>query len=470
MNANFLFESTASVLIWDGLDRAYIALDNDVTTTSGDSYNIDPFITYIKGNNRHVLRTRYLKVINDNESLDSLANTDNKSRSYYSDYQWQKSLKNIDLSFTSGITNEIIFAQSEAFQGKNFRRNHALYTQLDKKIGNLNISTGARYEYFSLNSETKHVINGDTLDHFATGGPVFRGGLNYQIGESTYLRASWGQGYRFPSMAELFVSTNASGIEIYSNPDLKPETGWSAEIGIKQNIKIQNWRGSIDVAAFLMKYNDMMEFTFGQWGDPQTMPLYGLGFKSVNVGETQISGIELSLNGLGNINPNLKINLIGGYTYMNPVALNPDEVYTESIGQISINGEIIGPELTYNNSSSDPSVLKYRYQHIAKVDAELTYLNKYIFGSSIRYNDFMKNIDKVFTDEWLNQELIPGINAAREKFKNGDMIFDVRIGYHMDKNSKLSLIVNNLFNREYMSRPADMQPQRTIALQLSMKI
>ena len=470
INGNFLFESTASVLIWDGYDRAYIALNNDVTKTGGDSYNVDPFMTYIIGNNRHSLRTRYLKVINDNESRDSLSNLDNRSKSYYSDYQWQKNIKKYNLSFTTGITNEIIFAQSKAFQGKNFRRNHSLYTQMDKKIGNLNISTGARYEYFSLNSETKHIIRGDTLDHFATGGPVFRGGLNYQIGESTFIRSSWGQGYRFPSMAELFVSTNASGIEIYSNPELKPETGWSAEIGVKQNVKINKWYGSIDIAAFLMKYNDMMEFTFGQWGDPQTMPLYGLGFKSVNIGETQISGVELSLNGVGKIHQDLKINLIGGYTYMNPIALEPDKVYTESIGQVSINGEVIGPELTYNNSSSDPSILKYRYQHIAKIDAELTYSDKYIVGSSIRYNDFMKNIDKIFTDEWLNQELIPGINEARDKFKNGDIIFDLRLGYHMDKNSKLSLIINNLFNREYMSRPADMQPQRTIALQLSLKV
>ncbi len=470
INANVLLESTASAIIWNGFDEAYIALDNDVTTTSGDSYNVDPYINYIKGNNRHSLRTRYLKVINDNESKDSLQDYDNRSKSYYADYQWQNKVDRYDLSFTSGITNEIIFARSKTFQGNNHRRNHAIYGQLDKKIGSLNISAGGRYEYFSLNSETKHVIDGDSLDHFAIGSPVFRAGLNYQLGESTFIRSSWGQGYRFPSMAELFVSTNASGIEIYSNPELKPETGWSAEIGVKQNIKINNWNGSIDVAGFVMRYNDMMEFTFGQWGDPLTMPLYGLGFKSVNIGKTEISGLELSVNGVGKINQNLKINLIGGYTYMNPIPLEPDKVYTESIGQISINGEVIGPELTYNNSSSDPSILKYRYQHIAKIDAEITYKNKYILGSSVRYNDFMKNIDKVFTDEWLNQELIPGINEAREKFKNGDIVFDLRIGYQVDKNSKLSLIVNNLFNREYMSRPADMQPQRTIAVQLSLKI
>lgn len=469
LNANFLFQNTASVIIWDSYDRAYIPLNGELTNTNGDTYNVDPYATFIIGNNRHTLRTRFLKVINDNSTIGDTINNVNRSKSYYSDYQWQKDLEKINLSFTMGTTNEIIFANSKIFQGSNSRRNHALYTQFDKKIGKLNISSGARFEYFSLNSEVKHVINGDSINNFAIGRPVFRAGINYELSPSTFLRSSWGQGYRFPSMAELFVTTNASGIEIYANPELKPERGWSSEIAIKQKLKIHKWNGFIDVAAFVMKYNDMMEFTFGQWGDPITMPLYGLGFKSVNIGETQISGIELSINGQGKINNDLKINLIGGYTYMNPVALEPDKVYTESIGQLVINGETIGPELTYNNSSSDPSILKYRYQHIAKIDIEFLYQD-FLFGTSLRYNDFMRNIDKIFTDEWINQELIPGINEAREKYRNGDFIIDLRFGYNIDKNSKVSLIINNLLNEEYMSRPADMRPPRTIACQLSFKI
>ena len=469
LNANFLFQNTASVIIWDSYDRAYIPLNGELTNTNGDTYNVDPYATFIIGNNRHTLRTRFLKVINDNSTIGDTINNVNRSKSYYSDYQWQKDLEKINLSFTMGTTNEIIFANSKIFQGSNSRRNHALYTQFDKKIGKLNISSGARFEYFSLNSEVKHVINGDSTNNFAIGRPVFRAGINYELSPSTFLRSSWGQGYRFPSMAELFVTTNASGIEIYANPELKPERGWSSEIAIKQKLKIHKWNGFIDVAAFVMKYNDMMEFTFGQWGDPITMPLYGLGFKSVNIGETQISGLELSFNGQGKINNDLKINLIGGYTYMNPVALEPDKVYTESIGQLVINGETIGPELTYNNSSSDPSILKYRYQHIAKIDVEFLYQD-FLFGTSLRYNDFMRNIDKIFTDEWINQELIPGINKAREKYRNGDFIIDLRVGYNIDKNSKVSLIINNLLNEEYMSRPADMRPPRTIACQLSFKI
>ena len=60
--------------------------------------------------------------------------------------------------------------------------------------------------------------------------------------------------------------------------------------------------------------------------------------------------------------------------------------------------------------------------------------------------------------------------VAREKFKKGDFIIDIRGGYQINKNIRLGVIINNLLNREYMSRPANMMPQRTYAMQLSMKI
>ena len=131
-------------------------------------------------------------------------------------------------------------------------------------------------------------------------------------------------------MAELFISTNQAGIEIYPNSGLKHESGWSSEIGIKQGVKIGKWMGYIDVAAFIQQYDDMMEFSFGHWGIDNGIDESHFGFKSINVGATQISGLELSISGQGKINPNLTINLIAGYTYMNPISLDLDYVYAEA--------------------------------------------------------------------------------------------------------------------------------------------
>jgi len=457
VNANFLYQTTGSAIIWNGLDQAYIPLNNEITNTNGDTYNIDPFIQYVTENNTHNLKTRYLKVINDNSTNGQDDAQDNESETLYSDYQWQHNFKAINLRVTTGTTNEIVLARSDLFQGNNYRQNHSLYSQLDKKWNKVNLSLGTRYEYFKVRSEQKYLIDGDSINEYARAKPVFRAGLNYQIAEATYLRTSWGQGFRFPSMAEMFISTNYSGIEIFPNPELKPESGWSSEIAIKQGLKMGNWMGYFDAAAFIMEYDDMMEFSFGLWEFNDGS--YGVGFKSVNVGETRISGLELSLSGQGKLNEDLSINILGGYTYMNPIPLDTTEVYAEVLGNI----------VTYSNSSSDPSILKYRYNHIAKLDMELIY-KKLSLGSSFRYNDFMKNIDKIFASEFFAEEIVGGIPEAREKFKNGDFIVDVRTSYQLNDVTKISLVINNLLNREYMSRPANMMPPRTIALQCNMKI
>tara|TARA_B100000900_G_scaffold415788_1_gene447204 strand:+ start:12731 stop:15112 length:2382 start_codon:yes stop_codon:yes gene_type:complete len=466
VNANFLFQTTGSAIIWDSYDRAYIPLNNEITTTAGDTYNIDPFITFMSGNSRHTLRTRYLKVINDNSTKGKDNDQDNKSETYYTDYQWQKNIEEYNLRITTGTTNEIVYAKADLFNGKNTRENNSIYTQLDKKMGRFNLSFGARYEQFTIKSDQKHVINGDSINNFSAGKPVFRTGINYQVAEATFIRSSWGQGFRFPSMAELFISANQGGLEIYPNPDLKPEKGWSAEIGIKQGIKLKKWIGFIDIAGFLMQYDDMMEFTFNQWGDPATAPLLGLGFKAVNSGNTQISGLEISINGQGKINKNLSLNILAGYTYMDHFSLDPDKIYAYA-------GDNQG--VSYTNSSSDPTVLKYRYKHIAKLDAEILYKNISLAGS-YRYNDFMSNIDYIFTTPLVNEGIpgvfdgIPGINESRENAKNGDYVIDARLGWQMNDVFRFGFVVNNVLNREYMTRPATMMSPRTFAVQCNIKI
>ena len=504
INANILIQNSGSSIIWNGLDEAYIPLGNDIITTKGLNYNIDPFITYISGNNKHSFKTRHLSVLNKNLTNNVDVGQSNSSKTYYSDYQWQKNIKHSNLVITNGISYENVVVNSDLFNGESIRSNQSLYSQIDKKIGKINMSLGARYELYQLKSNEKYYVEGDSTTNFSSSKPVFRTGINYQLAQATYLRSSWGQGYRFPAMSELFIFTNISdGIYVYPNPSLKPEGGWSSEIAIKQGFKYKSWQGFLDVAYFLMQYDDMMEFTFGRWaerefeidenGDPTDVSTnyYGLGFKSVNVGKTQINGFEISLSGQGKINKNLTVNLLAGYTYINPISLTPDDVY-ESFNDATfisvydvenqdyLPGEYVS-DVTYKNSSSDPSVLKYRYQHIAKIDIEFIYKSLSI-GTSLRYNDFMRNVDAIFTDKTINEglgdqsdpnsiaPLIPGINEARNKFNKGETILDSRLSLKINDMFKMGVIVNNLFNLEYMSRPANMMPPRTIAMQLAIKI
>ena len=48
--------------------------------------------------------------------------------------------------------------------------------------------------------------------------PIFRTGINWQAADYTFLRASFGQGYRYPSIAEKYASTTLGSVKIFPNP------------------------------------------------------------------------------------------------------------------------------------------------------------------------------------------------------------------------------------------------------------
>ena len=188
----------------------------------------------------------------------------------------------------------------------------------------------------------------------------------------------------------------------------------------------------------------MMEFTFGRYGTFAD-PLFGFGFKSVNIGNTKITGFDLELIGEGAIGT-VPVTLMCGYTYIDPIQKDFDAAVD-----------------TLKNSANY-NILKYRYRHLFKGDIEFN-PGKFMIGWSTRFNSFMENIDAVFESD----ATIPGVKKYRERHDYGDWVFDARLGYRVTKSFSTSLIVRNVFNHEYMGRPADMQPPRNYALQFSMK-
>ena len=78
-------------------------------------------------------------------------------------------------------------------------------------------------------------------------------------------------------------------------------------------MKLGSWQGYFDVAAFENRYSKMIEFGFGVWGT-NADPYAGNGFKSLNVGDTRIRGLDFSFLAQGNIFNEIKTTLSAGYT------------------------------------------------------------------------------------------------------------------------------------------------------------
>jgi outer membrane receptor protein involved in Fe transport len=324
--------------------------------------------------------------------------------------------------------------------------------------------------------------------------PLLRVGMNYKAAEATFIRGSFGEGYRFPTMAELFVSTAIGPVGIYPNKSLRPEYGWYAELGVKQGFKIgKNIMGFADVATYINQYQNMIEFNFGSFGqDKGASNFFGSGFSSQNVGNTRILGIDFSTALTGKLGK-VPIQFMMGYTYIDPKSLN----WNDTLYYINYKGEKILPNAgllqtlgadfrtTKNHgidyastSSSDDNVLKYRNRHTFTLDGQVS-PGKWDFGVSLQVRSWMENIDYAFISPLLRSPLNTSgnspFNAIKEYRRQNDgkptILVDSRISRRLMKNDILtiSFVMKNLLNQTYDIRPAILGAPRNYALQMAFK-
>ncbi|MCH2044109.1 MAG: TonB-dependent receptor [Saprospiraceae bacterium] len=457
--------------------EVYLPLAGANTVTKTTRFAIDPFLTaFDKIGNQHRVQGRMFYVDNDNGN-----NQGNQSIFFYLEYQNQSTFHKLGgLELISGAVGQYTTVDAELYgNAKYSTANAAGYFQLkkgffqkpDSEEYRLTLTAGGRIEMNAINSPDSVAFTPPTFD--ANGNvltpatyinnpepntieakPVFRVGANYELTETTFLRASWGQGYRYPTIAERYISTQIDVLGIRPNPTLESETGWSAELGIKQGFSItEKWLGFADASFFLTEYQNMMEFTFGG-GNLQFNSLADLYFQSVNIGNTRIMGAELEVMGTGTIgnmatNQGVRLNLLAGYTFIDPKFQDFDSTQQAL-------------------SSSDKNILKFRNRHMVKFDLEGFFLkNRLSFGVSLQYNSAMEAVDAVFEDLFfadpvLNYDFF-GIGSYRSRFNRGEAVnLGARIAYrHAFKDEyekeklalKLSLVGNNLLNQEYAVRP-----------------
>jgi iron complex outermembrane receptor protein len=440
LNANFNAGETSSFFYWQSDTSAYVGAESSYGSRSRVRFNIDPTVTYYdKGNNRHRILSRFYNIDNEGDNDQS-----NSSDMYYAEYQFQRQMQDIGLVLTSGIVTSGTDISAELYGDTTFTsRNIAAYVQLDKRFfDRLNVSAGFRYEDNLLKNPGFQYDGGEVApSDERESKPVFRLGANYRLGKATFLRSSWGQGYRFPTVAEKFIVTDAGAVRITPNPTLGSETGWTAEIGIKQGFRISNFEGFLDAAIFRSRYQDMIEFN-----------IRGFGFRAINIGDTQIDGFEITAAGRGEI-LGIPVSLLAGYTYVDPRFDQFDN------NQPPAGQERTQAQINANNSSSDENVLKYRSRHLIKLDLQADYKGAF-FGIEGFYNSQFEAIDAAFF------LFIRGLQDFREEHDNGFTVVNFRAGYHFSDRVKLSFLLNNALNAEYATRPGLLEPPRNLTMRL----
>ncbi len=413
-------------ILWE--DAEYGALKQNEMSASqmrGLYVFADPFVSFRQEDRQtHDLRLRFQA--SDNTFREDDKNN-SRTRSVYAEYQtWFRAAKS--LSINAGVSRYDSNIRSNLY-GNHEAMNMAVYAQANIHPNEkTTLVTGLRLEHNALNNVSDKPVL------------LFRAGANYRLRSATFLRASFGQGYRYPSIAEKHAATTIGPVNIIPNPNIQAESGWNAELGVKQGLLTPRLDGLIDLALFYGQNTDMIEYMFGFHYNLLTNR-FEMGFMATNIEHSRVYGTELEF--LINHSRGLFKNTIsGGYVFMLPVEFNPET----------------------NRNTGD--YLKFRRKHSANLSFTTTY-NRLKGGLYFYLKSRILEIDDVFLNPLTREQIMPGFYGYWQENNKGHFAADLSIGFRLSQKHQLSLVIKNFTNTEYMGRPGDIRPHRNFSLRFS---
>jgi iron complex outermembrane receptor protein len=289
-------------------------------------------------------------------------------------------------------------------QGKGKDRTYALFVQDEIMIlDNLTAYIGFRQDwwetydgYVYLADTPGYPISYESRDKSSFSPKV---ALVYKPFVKTTLRASAGKAFMPPTILELYCGWSPPGIGITyaENPDLKPETTISWDIGAEQVL----WKGAKIKATYFENYmEDLVYYAM------TTPTLY----ERKNVGKAESKGVELEAEqGIGNW-----LRLFANFTYTDSeITENPAKPTTEGKRLTML------PETMFN------------------IGADLT---KGPFSASLvgRY------VSKIYRNDD-NSDSVDNVYYSYDPY----FIADAKVSYNITKFASLSFSVDNIFDRDY---------------------
>ncbi|MFC2176638.1 TonB-dependent receptor, partial [Bacteroidota bacterium] len=481
LNGNVVFEESGRFV----LSKTPNELAFQVLQPGFDRYlrfNLDPHVHSTSENGfKHSLESRYMYI----KRYGKFQGTkDAISHQVMANYQFQKLWKK--WSITTGLPLNMGISENDVYYGVRLTYSGAIYAQGEFKHSwgskrdssrswrpTLTAVAGFRYELFGVKLINDTLRDKELLkreNFFEPGRPIFRSGLNLQVAQGTFIRASAGQAYRFPSIAERFVSLPFAGIQIIPNALLKSEHGFSAEVGVKQAFRISKWMAYLDLAMYYQRYNNFIEYGFITADKSPELfvnqaPGTFVGLYPRNISNALVAGYELGFASMGQIGP-IGVQALVGYTYNYPV--NLDSV--KNANGAKPYGKEFFTNMFVNIAQEDAGhLLKLRARHLVKGDVQFNY-KKFGIGVTIIYGSYPENIPETETgavnfigSQFGDPTAIERYTAAHRK---GDFVAHLRASYQLLKQLHVSFIVNNLTNRVYSTRPSKPEPIRNFTLKL----
>ncbi len=308
-----------------------------------------------------------------------------------------------NLYLTKGITVGYQSVSSNV-SGDHDGINTGLYVQGEYTIKPVILTLGVRGDFYKY----------DTDKFIGSISPKFGVTWNTPI-EDVVMRASFGTGFRAPSIIEKYTDQVLNGFTIKPNPSLVPEKSYSLEVGAMYQDKYL----MLDGAVFYSKFDQLIEPGFVS----EESPTY---IRFSNITDAEIFGHEEVVEFTPFASELLKLRL--GYTYI------------------------------YPHNITTNSILNFRPRHLLQSRIEMKQWD-FIASADFRYISQYESIDPILIQQ------VPDATARVNAY-----IFDARIGYSFRELTSVPITITlqcqNLLNYYYVEMVGNMAPPRSVSVKL----
>jgi len=325
----------------------------------------------------------------------------------FGEYQISKNWTN-KLSTVGGITTQYAKIDAEIFGNHQSNSYAAYFLTQGNFINNFTLSVGSRWEGYW--------VDNDILDQ--TIAPQIA--LNWNKDGVIAFRTSYGKGFRVPTIAELFSSSQLNIFKVEPNPDLIAETSDAFEIG--SSIILGNF-GFIsllkfDGAIFSNRYKNLIE----------PLPDDNGIIHFENITDAKINGAELGVN-IGVISNNIILST--AYTWLDPVAIDDSGNVIDTLSY-RFRHNLISTISGYWKQFS--ATLEHRY--VSRIGSVQLFEENYITGSDIRVPINLWNVGFGYTLKgW----------ETRLRIENMFQYYYVELERNMGEDRKISINISKSF-------------------------
>ena len=331
-----------------------------------------------KFTNRFTVASTYIdRIYNTYADDQDLYTGDRKALTYTGIYNF-----NLDNSVVFGSENEFDSMYMKKISDKRYGVNQGIvsisnYIDFQSRVSkNLYATLGARFD--------EHTKAGNEDSHRAT--------LAYLFDDkTTKLKSSYGTGFRFPSLYELYY---VYGADETSLEKIKAETSKSFDIGVEKSFT--NLGLNIDVSYFNLQYSDTME---GNWEAP---------WQTLNYpGTVKSEGLELTSKWKTNDLLNFGLNYTYTSTYDGAEQDNPSTSYK--------NAQLVRVPRHMVNLATKVKFPNYKNLNLTLNTRWSDTVRDYGNGNNGNYND-----------EVLDDYLVNDLSLNYKLYNTYDIFFDVK--------------------------------------------